>query len=67
MPALILGLFCFLEGFYWVTRISFLKRGKKGALELRVTQLFFVYYQPKFHEVLLLPQPDVAYISLNVF
>ena len=22
---------------------------------------FFVCYQPKFHKVLLLPQPDVAY------
>ena len=30
-------------------------------------QLFFVYYQPKFLKVLLLPQPDVAYNELSAF
>ena len=48
-PASILGLFCFFKRLDWGTRINFQKRDRKGTLEQGVTQLFFVYYQPKFH------------------
>ena len=34
----------------WGTRISFLKREKKGTQDRRITQLFFVCYQPKCHK-----------------